>query len=1649
MRTCKLFRYLLAAIMAIGTATNAMADEVEFLFGSNTVELKKNGTEPADVPESIELTNIGTCSYLDILNFSTGLQVTGNAVLGNLNYDNTGSIVFGSKFKYEVNSISWRRWTENIVFTTQSKTSVTDGLGATIVDSNRDWVIDRNEPSYTDMLTSTISGISQIDITVPKNYWQGIIPMFNHHIVLYGLKVTYTKPDIRIRFADGKKGYDISVGDTNCKIEGYISNHAGAFLDASGNLASGVTFDYESSDPTIASVTSDGTLTGLKEGDVTITAKLMNEGVVVTTYSYPLHVFVKGEGLAWNRHDTWYKSSTANNDTYQFGGATPVTGIDWTQFDKLKVQTTIWENEASTETDGAYKQIVGFNAPSPTTNNWRAAVQKLSCKILVPKYTKVESTLKFGANTTLGTESKSDITYGYEFVDLGIKTDATTTEEQASAAANTRIGQISWDTKSTSESATSVGSYRTDGTNGITYLRNGAQEYRKHNIITAWNNGEGYVGDHYTAGAYWNYDNSTNGNHYDETRFFAAMVYLQNQINYSATSSFGYQDIPTYTYCATVKFDANKGKLPDGKTMDDQPIEVSIKNGTVALNPNVFTNAGLNFVGWNTKPDGTGIYYPNKGDFCPYDDSIDEAGNVLGGGKGPVTLYAQWSKFTTKDNVKSYCSTEPINSITVGELVHNDDYTFSYGIDASTKPKDADWQPIGKMTSSTNNQYRVGFQLVRFATGKIPAYTSIEARYDLRVISTINGTSTEGHGGEIFASANGYEDEYGSDFLLNTANGDPSNKYSLYKQWAGQKDDYHKTFIIDCNANSPEDKNSYYFHFALMASTRTDMNIVHTANYWYKSSNNKKFYHAYITFDPNGGTGSMAVQNIKMESGKTVPLSANKFTRTGYVFAGWSTTADGNVEYVDKGQFKSYITGEDNVKRGKGPVTLYAVWKKVTVITLDRNGAPEKTEWGAENGQASVEAIYGDAIPMISSRPSRPGYEYQGYYDAKEGGTLYYQWNSVRNWDKDVDKATLYAHWSPKTVRVTFNYTDPSKKIMHESKQIEGYVTGSDDKASLGTSVETPTYEDYIFDGWYEQDGKNKTYDADGNAVEGKYWIKDGDRLVWQSENDVQLYPQWIKDATIVDVKVIRSNNYEGDASHNYVGVTLNGMTTVSNFRGKGYITVDGVNFLSYEKNGGEDQLKSAPLEEAPVWTIQSVEGSTEKVLIYSETSTGRKYLGNKIANGEVMSDAIGIQDDQPEFYFTIYNEKAWICLDDNAGQKYNHILYMKDNTAWEYENTGDNPQYKPIRILAYGTSSSYGNLNSAKVVKAIKDKLATKDENGKYPYAYNPDNTNDLCKGLLYVDMGGAASIVDANANDLSNFKNEASANCLFFVPNNYTISALGSNVVCKDGEAYEAAANLVITDKVPFSSPYEFSVDGGYKASYTRNNTGTWGSMCLPFPVKNEGTNGKVRFYQLYGSDNIRLAYKSVDTDDIPANSPIAYNTSMTGNITFENSNITVPADPADLKEKVSAFTSENIREFAKDSENEKGAEGQDWNVVGVRFYKYIYGSNYTAALPSNDNVGQGNVYYFSNGKFSYVNPNGYVRFAPFRVYYQPTDGSGVKSFSVIALDEESATDITDVMTGAEAEGDGKIYDLQGRRVKTPLKGHIYIVNGKKKQY
>jgi len=159
-----------------------------------------------------------------------------------------------------------------------------------------------------------------------------------------------------------------------------------------------------------------------------------------------------------------------------------------------------------------------------------------------------------------------------------------------------------------------------------------------------------------------------------------------------------------------------------------------------------------------------------------------------------------------------------------------------------------------------------------------------------------------------------------------------------------------------------------------------------------------------IVFDANGGEGSMdnmlacnIVQNYR--------LSANKFKKDGYTFAGWGVTPDGDVQYQDE-DIVSGLSSENG-----GIVTLYAVWLPNYTITFDGN-APDGAE--VTGSMRDMSCVTGTEYTLYSNSFKCEGYTFAGWATENNAvSATYANKAKVKNLtDKAGSIVILYAVWT-------------------------------------------------------------------------------------------------------------------------------------------------------------------------------------------------------------------------------------------------------------------------------------------------------------------------------------------------------------------------------------------------------------------------------------------------------------------------------------------------------------------------------------------------------------------------------------------------------------------------------------------------------------
>lgn len=146
-----------------------------------------------------------------------------------------------------------------------------------------------------------------------------------------------------------------------------------------------------------------------------------------------------------------------------------------------------------------------------------------------------------------------------------------------------------------------------------------------------------------------------------------------------------------------------------------------------------------------------------------------------------------------------------------------------------------------------------------------------------------------------------------------------------------------------------------------------------------------------VIYHANGGIGTMANQKAD-EDNNIAQLNANQFTRTGYAFVGWNTTAGGTgIAYADQA---TDITLTGNL-------TLYAQW--AAIVTLNDAGNEETAHPTAVNG----------TITLPDGANACEPYEFVGWTTVATG-----------DWNEGINEPTLvpspYSPTEPTTLYAVY-----------------------------------------------------------------------------------------------------------------------------------------------------------------------------------------------------------------------------------------------------------------------------------------------------------------------------------------------------------------------------------------------------------------------------------------------------------------------------------------------------------------------------------------------------------------------------------------------------------------------------------------------------
>jgi len=256
-----------------------------------------------------------------------------------------------------------------------------------------------------------------------------------------------------------------------------------------------------------------------------------------------------------------------------------------------------------------------------------------------------------------------------------------------------------------------------------------------------------------------------------------------------------------------------------------------------------------------------------------------------------------------------------------------------------------------------------------------------------------------------------------------------------------------------------------------------------------------------VTFDANGGTGTMAAQTTN----KPEALNLNTFTKVGYTFANWNTAANGSGTTYADGATYSFTAD----------LTLYAQWNAIPIS--------HTVTFGANGGTGTMAPQSSSISASLSLNTfTRTGYNFTGWNTTTDGSGTPFSDGTTYSFASDL---SLFAQWS----------AIPTYAVTFDANGGVGIMSSQVDSGPANLNVNTFTRVGYTFNDWNTAaDGTGKAY-ADGAN--------------YPFNANVTLYAQW--NAMPTHTVTFNSNGGSGSMSNQISSVSAS--LTLNTFTRSGY----------------------------------------------------------------------------------------------------------------------------------------------------------------------------------------------------------------------------------------------------------------------------------------------------------------------------------------------------------------------------------------------------------------------------------------------------------------------------------------------------------------
>lgn len=277
-----------------------------------------------------------------------------------------------------------------------------------------------------------------------------------------------------------------------------------------------------------------------------------------------------------------------------------------------------------------------------------------------------------------------------------------------------------------------------------------------------------------------------------------------------------------------------------------------------------------------------------------------------------------------------------------------------------------------------------------------------------------------------------------------------------------------------------------------------------------------------VTYDANGGTGTMAPQTELI--GTNITLQNNGFTRTGYRFdtsKGWNTNAYGTGTVYPQG---SAYSASSNL-------TLYAQWL-INTSTLNVN--PNGGVYAGSSGVTSYSNRDYNTTQSVPD-PARDYYTFTGwnYSPATMNGTFNESTDIYTFGANHGAVDTMTAQWTPNWYKVSENMKGGSGGTVEFWELYATSFNSSKNAQAVISSITPPTRTGYLFQGYYNIDTGNN-----GDALpSGGTLVIDASGSIRVSNTfftqDTTIYALWKP----IEYEVNIHNNKPSDSTSNITNI--------------------------------------------------------------------------------------------------------------------------------------------------------------------------------------------------------------------------------------------------------------------------------------------------------------------------------------------------------------------------------------------------------------------------------------------------------------------------------------------------------------------------------